>query len=140
MPDRDAIADPWPPASAIELPPDGYRRVVGESFHQDTLAATVALTSPGEEDRPMFRAVLRAEPDNAFDANAIGVHSAAGHVGYLSRYDALEYQPVFAALAAAGASGGSCDAFLNGGTEGKSFGVALRLSPAEDCLLDVLAR
>jgi hypothetical protein len=131
---------PWPPASAFELPPDGYRAVVGESFHQDALEGTVALTRPGEEGRPMFRAVLVAEPDNPYDPNAVAIHSAAGKVGHLSRREALDYAPVIAALAERGYSAGSCDAFLNGGpAEGKSFGVVLRLSPPGDCVLEILA-
>jgi hypothetical protein len=129
----------WPPASALELAPDGYRAVVGESFHQDVLAATAPICTPGEGGRPMFRAVLVAEPDNRFDPNAAAVHSPAGKVGHLSRRDAADYRPVFEAIAARGATGGVCDAFLNGGPPGKTFGVVLRLSPAPDCLLDVLA-
>jgi hypothetical protein len=131
---------PWPPPSAFELPPDGYRAVVGESFHQDALTATAPLTQPGEEGRPMFRAVLVAEPENPYDANAIAVHSAAGKVGHLSRSEALDYAPVMAALAEHGHSAGSCDAFLNGGpAEGKSFGVVLRVSPPADCVLEIRA-
>jgi hypothetical protein len=131
---------PWPPESAFELPPDGYRAVVGESFHQDALAATVSLTVPGEEGRPMFRALLVAEPDNPYDENAIAIHSAAGKVGHLSRRDAIDYAPVMAALAERGRTGGSCDAFLNGGpADGKSFGVVLRLSPPGDCVLEIRA-
>ncbi|MDX6702816.1 MAG: hypothetical protein QOF26_3042 [Baekduia sp.] len=131
---------PWPPPSAFELPPDGYRAVVGESFHQDALEGTVALTRPGEEGRPMFRAVLVAEPDNPYDPNAVAIHSAAGKVGHLSRGEAIDYAPVMAALAERGYSAGSCDAFLNGGpAEGKSFGVVLRLSPPGDCVLEIRA-
>lgn len=130
----------WPPPTAFELPPDGYRAVVGESFHQDALIATVPLTAPGEEGRPMFLAVLVAEPENPYDPNAIAVHSAAGKVGHLSRADAVDYAPVMAALAERGATGGTCEAFLNGGPEeGKSFGVVLRLSPPADCVLEIRA-
>jgi hypothetical protein len=136
----DRGVTPWPPPSAFELPPDGYRAVVGESFHQDALEGTVPLARPGEEGRPMFRAVLLAEPDNPYDPNAVAIHSAAGKVGHLSRREAVDYAPVMAALAAHGYSAGSCDAFLNGGpAEGKSFGVVLRLSPPGDCVLEILA-
>jgi hypothetical protein len=114
--------------------------VVGESFHQDALEGTVPLARPGEEGRPMFRAVLVAEPDNPYDPNAVAIHSAAGKVGHLSRREALDYAPVMAALAEHGYSAGSCDAFLNGGpAEGKSFGVVLRLSPPGDCVLEIRA-
>jgi hypothetical protein len=134
--DRDPV---WPPPTALELPPDGYRSVVGESFHQEALAATAPLCAPGEDGRPMFRAVLLAEPDNPYDAHAVAVHSAAGKVGHLPRGDAEAFGPVFAALAVRGFTGGSCDAFLNGGPPEKTYGVVLRLSPAADCLLDVRA-
>jgi hypothetical protein len=134
------VSAPWPPASAFELPPDGYRAVVGESFHQDVLADTVPLTRPGEEGRPMFRALLIAEPENPYDPNAIAIHSAAGLVGHLSRGEAVDYAPVMSALAEHGHSSGSCDAFLNGGpAEGKSYGVVLRLSPPADCVLEIRA-
>ncbi|MCW3001770.1 MAG: hypothetical protein JWQ20_1068 [Conexibacter sp.] len=140
MPGTDAAPPDWPPPSAFELPPDGYRAVVGESFHQDALAATAPLARPGEEGRPMFRAVLLAEPDNPYDANAIAIHSAAGKVGHLSRGEALDYAPVMAALADHGYASGSCEAFLNGGpAEGKSFGVVLRLAPPGDCVLEIRA-
>ncbi|QEC49782.1 hypothetical protein FSW04_20880 [Baekduia soli] len=130
---------PWPPAGTRELPPDGYRAVVGESFHQEALAATAPLCVPGEEGRPMFRAVLIAEPDNPYDPNAVAIHSAAGKVGHLSRADAVDYVPVLAALAERGLRAGGCHAFLNGGPRDRTYGVVLRLSPAPDCLLDVLA-
>jgi hypothetical protein len=130
----------WPPPTAFELPPDGYRAVVGESFHQDALVATVPLTAPGEEGRPMFLALLVAEPENPYDANAIAIHSAAGKVGHLSRRDAVDYAPVMASLAERGYASGSCEAFLNGGpAEGKSYGVVLRLSPPADCVLEIRA-
>jgi hypothetical protein len=130
----------WPPPTTFELPPDGYRAVVGESFHQDALSATVPLTAPGEEGRPMFLALLVAEPENPYDANAIAIHSAAGKVGHLSRAEAIDYGPVMAALAERGYAGGSCEAFLNGGpADGKSFGVVLRLSPPGDCVLEIRA-
>jgi hypothetical protein len=130
----------WPPPRSFELPPDGYRAVVGESFHQDALAATVPLTAPGEEGRPMFLALLVAEPDNPYDPNAVAIHSAAGKVGHLSRADALDYGPVMAALAQRAYDGGACEAFLNGGpADGKSFGVVLRLSPPADCVLEIQA-
>jgi hypothetical protein len=136
----DGRVTPWPPPSAFALPPDGYRAVVGESFHQDALTATVPLAQPGEEGRPMFRAVLVAEPENPYDPNAIAIHSAAGKVGHLSRSEALDYAPVMAALAEHGHTAGSCDAFLNGGpAEGKSFGVVLRVSPPADCILEIRA-
>jgi hypothetical protein len=100
----------------------------------------VPLTAPGEEGRPMFRALLVAEPENPYDENAIAVHSEAGKVGHLSRRDALDYAPVMAALAERGNTGGSCDAFLNGGpADGKSYGVVLRLSPPADCVLEIRA-
>jgi hypothetical protein len=134
------VSTPWPPPPAFELPPDGYRAVVGESFYQEALAATAPLARPGEEGRPMFRALLVAEPDNPYDPHAIAVHSAAGKVGHLARAAALDYAPVMAALAERGATGGSCDAFLNGGPdEEKTYGVVLRLSPPGDCLLELRA-
>ena len=78
------------------------------------------------------------ERDNEFDENAIAVHAdGVGHVGYLSRDDAIEYQPVFAALDALGASVAACPAFLTGAPEMTTWGVKLCLSEPDRILRDL---
>ena len=78
----------------------------------------------------MVRAALFCERDNAHDQKAIAVHAVdVAHVGYLSRKDAVNYQPVFTALEAQGSAVAACPAFLIGGYPGKpSIGVMLCLS------------
>jgi ssDNA-binding Zn-finger/Zn-ribbon topoisomerase 1 len=69
--------------------------VVGESFHHAALAGIRAAlhdTSPGFEVRVV--ALLRREPENKYDRNAIAVYVHGAQVGHLDRYDAEEYQPL----------------------------------------------
>jgi hypothetical protein len=119
--------------------------VVGESYRQDALRR-IKPTDPApfldeltgharevaerDSNGRWFRAALFREPDNEYDENAIAVHAdGVGHVGYLSRDDAIDYLPVFDALAARNVKVASCPAFLIGGEPGKpSYGVMLCLS------------
>lgn len=121
--------------------------VVGESHRQDTLEALVAECGPTPpltvddfalevslaEELPWFTAALIAEPTNPYDPNAISVWSPRGMIGYLSRSDAVEYQPVMAALQAAGVSGGVCSAFLRRADNGM-LGAVLTVSRPDICL------
>ena len=81
------------------------------------------------------RPVLIPEPANPHDPNAVRVHIHAGAlVGYLSRDDALAYQPVTQVLVAQHAAG-ICRAKLIGGTPNKpSIGVTLNLASPEEIL------
>lgn len=122
----------------IELCQDGYCAVVGESYYQEALRATSVICMPGPEERPTFTAVLIAEPDNPYDANAIAVYSPQGKLGHLSRDNALAYRPVLEEVARLGYSGGACEAHLTGGQPDKpSFGVVLRLAEPDDCLAEL---
>lgn len=69
--------------------------VVGESFYHPALAGVRAAlhdTARGFEIRAV--GLLRREPDNPYDRNAIGVYVHGEKVGHLDRYDAEEYQPL----------------------------------------------
>lgn len=143
-------------AQAVTLHAGGLLAVVGESRTQDALrrvaaratdcapylddlsgrARRVAESEPG---RKWFRAVLVPEPGNKYDPNAISVYAdGVGRIGYLSREDALDYQPVFAALRAQGAAVCTCPAMLTGGGPGKSsYGAVLCLSDPERVLADL---
>jgi hypothetical protein len=122
----------------LELSQEGYCAVVGESYYQDSLRATGELCTPGPEGRPTFTAILAAEPENIYDANAIAIYSPRGKLGHLSREDAVAYRPVFDEFGRLGYSGASCQAYLTGGQPDKpSFGVVLRLSAPEECLADL---
>lgn len=119
----------------IKLCQDGYCAVVGESHYQDALRATSTICATGPEGRRTFTAVLVAEPQNRYDANAIAIYSPQGRLGYLSREDAIEYHPVLEEVVRLGYDGGACEAHLTGGEPGKpSFGVVLRLADPFECL------
>src|SRR4051794_3040539 len=83
--------------------------VVGEAYRQ---AGVLAARPPTGDDLPLglpapppgyYKALLLREPTNKYDANAIQVALWAGKswsmAGYLSRFDAVHYQPLFAHLA-----------------------------------------
>lgn len=131
-------------------------QVVGESYRQDALLRVATrctgcgpyldelsgyARSRAEEDLEgrWFRAALLREPDNPVDANAIAVHAVGvGHIGYLSREDAIAYSPIFSALERHGTTVGTCPAFLIGGTAGKEhYGVLLCLSSPRDVVRDL---
>jgi hypothetical protein len=73
--------------------------VVGEASYQDNLWRIVGgRRSPDDRVREDVYAVLVAEPDNPFDANAVAVWIQGLKVGYLSRDDAQGYRPGLLAL------------------------------------------
>lgn len=142
-------------ANALALCADDLVEVVGESHRQDVLRRVVtgdsspyvddlsgwALKIAETEQHRWFRAALVPEPDNEYDDNAIAVYAdGVGRIGYLSRDDAFEYQPVFIALRSKGYSVGSVPAFLIGGEPGKpSLGAMLCLSSAQKVIQDIEA-
>ena len=76
--------------------------VVGEASYQDNLWRIVGgRRSPDGRVREDVFAVLAAEPDNPYDANAVAVWIQGLKVGYLSREDAQRYRPGLLALEAA---------------------------------------
>ena len=73
--------------------------VVGESRYQDNLWRLVrGRADLGERVRVEIVAILVAEPDNPYDANAVGVWIDGLKVGHLSRNDVPLYQPGLMAL------------------------------------------
>jgi hypothetical protein len=129
--------------------------VVGESHRQDVLRRVVTgdsspylddLTGRARkiaetEQHRWFRAALVCEPSNRYDPDAVAVYAdGVGRIGYLSRDDAADYQPVFTALRSRGYSVGSVPAFLIGGEPGKpSLGVLLCLSSPQKVIEDLEA-
>ncbi|MGH3343851.1 MAG: hypothetical protein ACRDPK_13460 [Carbonactinosporaceae bacterium] len=73
--------------------------VVGESRYQDALWHVVGGRRT-DRVRQEIQAILLAETDNIYDANAISVWIGGTKVGYLSRADAAEYRPGLVALQA----------------------------------------
>jgi hypothetical protein len=73
--------------------------VVGEASYQDNLWRIIReRRSPDGRVREEVYAVLAAEPDNPYDANAVAVWIQGLKVGYLSREDARRYRPGLQAL------------------------------------------
>jgi hypothetical protein len=73
--------------------------VVGEASYQDNLWRIVGgRHSPDGRVREDLYAVLAAEPDNPYDANAVAVWIQGLKVGYLSHEDALRDRPGLLAL------------------------------------------
>ena len=128
---------------------DAAVQVVGEAYRQGNVASA---RPPGPEDLPpglpapptgYFKALLAPEPPNQYDRNAIGVFLWAGGTwalaGYLSREEAIAYQPVFRYLARA--TGGStpaisCDAAQV--SERGGVGVVLHLGTPGECIAELV--
>jgi hypothetical protein len=73
--------------------------VVGEASYQDNLWRLVGgRGSTNDRVRVDVYAVLVAEPNNPYDANAVSVWVQGLRVGYLSRDDARRYRPGLLAL------------------------------------------
>jgi hypothetical protein len=122
--------------------------VVGEAYRQ---AGVLAARPPTGDDLPpglpapppgYYKAVLVPEPTNQYERNAIRVALWAGSswrmAGYLSRFDAVRYQPLFAHLATL-ASGTqpaiACDAALT--SERGGTGVVLHLGTPGECAAEL---
>ena len=67
--------------------------VVGESYYQENLWRLVGPRRRDERVRHAIYAVLIAEDDNPYDANAVAVWVHGLKVGHLSRTDARRYRP-----------------------------------------------
>lgn len=77
------------------------QEVAGESHYLDALRRLVGPV--GEEGAEIWTdAVLRPEPKNRHDSNAVAVVCAGETVGYLPKEDAREYAAPLSALVAAG--------------------------------------
>lgn len=124
--------------NAFRLEDDGtVLEAVGEASYQEPLVRITGSLA-WEDVRCEVLAALVPEPDNAFDENAIAVQVNAETVGYLSRGDAIDYQPLVGELAAHGMVA-TCEAMIcgrsveRGGTT-KNLGIFLHLPSSDDCL------
>lgn len=128
---------------------DAALSVVGEYYRQDQIRrarpAGPGDLPPGLPAPPpgFYKAMLAPEPTNRYDPNAIVVLLWAGGdwctAGYLSRDDAVKYQPVFRYLAYVAQSQSSpaiaCDAAL--GPERDAVGVVLHLGTPGECVAEL---
>ena len=106
--------DPRASLDGVDLSGDDRVAVVGESHYQPDLAAIAGPKRSGGVELEV-QAVLVAEPDNEFDPNAVAIYiNGGGKVGYLSREDAIRYQPMVSELAARDRVG-ACEAVVLGG-------------------------
>jgi hypothetical protein len=132
----------------LRIRDDAVLQVVGEAYRQDNVALA---RSPSQEDLPpglpapppgYFKAMLFQEWNNQYDSNAIAVLLWAGHQwaisGYLSRTDAVRYQPLFKYLAIGSATQPAiaCDAALV--SEGGGKGVVLHLGSPGECAAELV--
>jgi hypothetical protein len=120
--------------------PGGHRvPVVGESYYQDNLARLCGgRTKEGHSYECV--AILRPEPTNPYDPNAVAVCIDGLQIGHLSREAAKAFAPVADVLVGRLAA---CSAVVRGGwdrgggDEG-AFGVVLDLGGIDDCRSAVL--
>jgi hypothetical protein len=125
--------------------------VVGESHYQGTLDAIAGGKTTDGVRQPEHLAALIPQPTNPHDPNAVRVvivptksGQSWGHVGHLTREDAVAYRPMIDAVAAASQVVG-CRASLTGGWDRGhgdqgSIGVILILGTPEECARDAAAR
>lgn len=78
-----------------------HRDVVGESFHEAAIRSLFPKQI-GQDHEVFLTASLIPEPTNKWDRHAVKVVVKGQHVGYLSKEDAPNYQPMLAALVAHG--------------------------------------
>jgi hypothetical protein len=108
-------------------------RTVGVSHYQPALLELTGARE-GDEVRVDVRVALVPQPDNPHDPNAVAVEIDGRLVGYLSRDDAVVWQPIVQVVADHGALA-VCDAMIAGrGPESgtPNLGVFLRLpTPTE---------
>jgi hypothetical protein len=109
--------------------------VAGQSRYQEILERVAG----GERAHPAHRqvqAVLKLEPDNPYDPNAVGVYLGGEKVGYLPSPAADAFQPVVTQLAARGAFGACTGTIIGGRTRSDvegHFGIVLN-AVLGDCL------
>lgn len=120
---------PEPRLRPVPLKGGFHVEVVGESNYQDALEqACGGRTSDSAEYD--CTAVLRAEPANPYDPDAIRVEIDGRLVGYLNRHAAKAFRPVAERLAAQGQVG-TCNATIVGGWDRDGdrghFGIRLDL-------------
>ena len=127
---------------------DAMLPVVGEFYHQRAVATARPPgpndLAPGLPPPPpgYYKALLTPEPANQYDRNAIAVYlwgsGSWSTVGYLSRTDAVNYQPVFRHLGP-GPNGSppavACDAALVSERDG--VGVVLHLGTPGECVVEL---
>lgn len=65
-------------------------KVVGTSHYQEALTR-IAKGKSSESTEIETKAILRLEPNNPYDGNAVAVYVSSSNIGYLSRKDAFDF-------------------------------------------------
>ncbi len=116
--------------STILIEGDDDLEVVGESFYQEALQSLVG--NGGQRVRIPVHAVLSAESNNSYDANAISVWIGGRQVGHLSREAAQALRPGLLALERRHDAAIALPGVVTGGGDGRpNYGVFLRFNAAE---------
>jgi hypothetical protein len=106
---------------------NGFRRaqgvlvdisIVGESFHEATIRQVHRRYADGE-----FEIVLRPDPGNPYDRNAVAVHVDGKLVGHLARDMAAEWQPMVLAAESEGFTVAGRAAIYGGTPDKPNLGV-----------------
>jgi hypothetical protein len=110
--------------------------VVGESFHAENLELIVSqMAQPRHFVRDKLNlpvhAVLKAETDNHYDANAIAVLVGGRMVGHLSRENAAAYRPGLLRLEAQEGQPIALAGNIIGSDGGYGYGVFLKHDPED---------
>jgi HIRAN domain len=122
----------WVFVESVDIPHGAFRcDVVGESHYQDDLLAICGEKLPGRHVRRTTAALIR-QTDNPYDQNAVAVHIAGRHVGYLSRDNAATVSPILATRPAV-----VVEAWITGGWDDGAgdvgfFGVVLAMPPPDE--------
>jgi hypothetical protein len=105
-------------AAGLDVSGDDRIGVVGESHYQDELARLAGPKREGGVELEV-QAVLVPEPKNPFDPNAVAIYiNGHGKVGYLSREDAIAFQPAANEWVSEGKTA-VCEAVILGGDSGR---------------------
>lgn len=120
---------------------EGNERVaaVGEASYQSTLLRLCGA-EPGDAVGFDCTATLVAEPTNPYDPNAVQVYVEGEHVAYLSRADALAYQPAVRQCAKLGRLI-ICPAYIAGrgaGADTENLGIFLHLTDPDEALVRIV--
>jgi hypothetical protein len=94
---RKAGAQNPPGPEPVWLPGNVEVQIVGETFYLAAIKAATRRVPPGSR----LPAVLIAEPDNPYDANAVGVYLNGQRVGHLAREIAPAVRAALAKFAGA---------------------------------------
>jgi Protein of unknown function (DUF2510)/HIRAN domain len=112
--------------------------VVGESHHSAAIRALLPSGRQGDSGREVEVAVvLRHDPNNQYDRNAVEVRAPTGLVGYLPREAAARYAPTLSGLQAQGWSPTTTARVwgYEGYGDGNEFVGSVRLDLAEPHML-----